>query len=69
MWKILHALFGFDYVHWENSADEGIARVYIYNGKVYYWRYKITNVLDEIKNPDQVVWLTCGSEKYFKVAE
>ena len=69
MWKILHVVFGFDYVYWDNSVDNGIARVYIYDGNVCYWRYRITHVLDKITKPSQVMWLTCSSSKYFPESE
>ena len=28
MYKIYKYLFGWDYIHWKNSADYGIARVF-----------------------------------------
>jgi len=52
MYKILNFLFGWDYILWQNSADVGIARVYkidLNSNKVFYWRYRLTNVLDEIQ--------------------
>jgi len=65
MWKIFNALFGWDYVGWANSADDGIARIFNdTTGRTFYFRYKAINVLDEIKNPEQVVWLTCLPSKY-----
>lgn len=66
MYKILHKLFGWDYIFWENFADRGVARVYkSEDGIVWYWRYKNTHVIDEISNPNQVIWLTCHHNKYF----
>lgn len=66
MYRLLHRLFGWDYIAWENNADEGIARVHVDGGgRVFYWRYKSTNVADIIKRPEQVLWLTCKPEKYF----
>ncbi len=65
MYRIKKLLFGWDYIQWRNTADEGIARVMkLPNGKVVYWRYKITRVMDEIKDPDKVFWLTCKPSKY-----
>ncbi len=64
IYQLLNRLFGWDYVYWSNSADEGIARVHLINDGVFYWRYKNTKVLDEIIDIDQVVWLTCSPEKY-----
>ena len=68
IWKLLHKLFGWDYIVWENSADSGIARVYVDRmNRVFYWRYRSTKVLDVIKKPEQVIWLTCSPIKYFPV--
>jgi len=65
MWKLYNWLFGWDYIQWSNSATQGIARVYTdYSGKGYYWRYKNTELADEIKSADQVFWLTCAPDKY-----
>lgn len=74
MYKILNFLFGWDYVAWANSADHGIARVYRNeDGQVYYFRYRITNVIDfctkENLNRDRygtpyLLFLTCHSDKY-----
>lgn len=70
MYKIKNKLFGWDYVHWRNSADSGIARVItLKDGRVAYWRYPMTKVMDEITNPKQVFWLTCEPSKYFKITE
>lgn len=63
-YKILHKIFGWDYIYWRNSADKGIARVHLIDDGVFYWRYKNIKVLDEIIDIDQVVWLTCSSERY-----
>lgn len=66
VWKLAHVLFGWDYVQWKNIADSGVARVHVDGmGRPYYWRYKNTRVLDLIKDPRDVVWLTCAPNKYF----
>lgn len=66
MYKLFNLLFNFDYIVWKNSADEGIARVIkLCDGKIGYWRYRLIQVFDIIKNPDQVIWLTCHPNKYF----
>lgn len=66
-YKLLHMLFRWDYIAWQNSADNGLARVHVTpEGEVYYWRYKITKVRDVITKPSQVGWLTCSPNKYFK---
>lgn len=63
MW--LGRLFGYDYIAWRNSADQGIARVHKDgNGRVWYWRYRVTGVWDVIHEADQVIWLTCAPSKY-----
>ena len=62
LWKFL---FGWDYIQWKNSADSGVARVMADgNGKVFYFRYKSTKVVDVIKDKDQVLWLTCSPDRY-----
>jgi len=62
----MNFLFGFDYIYWKNSADHGVARVHKNkDGVVWYWRYKITSLIDKIENEDDVIWLTCSKYKYF----
>ena len=64
-YKFLNALFGWDYIYWENMASSGIARVQVSaSGDIYYWRYKRTKVLDIITKSNQVFWLTCKSSRY-----
>ncbi len=64
-WKICNKLFGWDYIHWENTAAEGVARVHRdFTGRVYYWRYKSTKVADVIHDANQVLWLTCKPDKW-----
>lgn len=66
MYKLLHKLFGWDYIAWNNSADHGIAKVIVLpDGKICYYRYKSTKLIDIIHEPKQVLWLTCKPEKYF----
>lgn len=70
MWKLWHWLFGWDYVQWSNCADQGVARVHrAYDGRVYYWRYRVPKVADVVAKPEQVLWLTCPPSKYMLVAE
>lgn len=67
IYKILNAIFGWDYILWKNSADSGISRVHKEKGenaKVYYWRYKLGNKIDLIDSSNDVIWLTCDSNKY-----
>jgi hypothetical protein len=69
MWKLLSKLCGWDYIAWKNTASQGIARVYLDgDGVCYYWRYKNIKVADRINSADQVVWLTCSSEKYLRAS-
>lgn len=68
IYKLLHLVTGWDYVYWANSAAQGVARIHkTPDGRVYYWRYKNTKVLDVILSPRQVIWLTCKPEKYLEV--
>lgn len=65
IYQLLHKMFGWDYIHWHNSCDRGVARVHLDGaGIVWYWRYKLINVADRIAAADQVLWLTCSPEKY-----
>ena len=65
MWKLMHALFGWDYVAWNNGVGQGVARVHrAGDGRPYYWRYKSINCIDLIHTREQVVWLTCHPSKY-----
>ena len=65
IYKLLHKLFGWDYIQWQNFADQGIARVHqTPAGEVYYWRYKSSKVIDKITGYNKVTWLTCKPEKY-----
>lgn len=68
MWRLLNKLFGWDYVAWTNSADNGIARVHLDgDGRPYYFRYKISKVIDRLcphNQYDTIIWLTCSSSKY-----
>ena len=67
IYKLLNKLFGWDYIQWENSADQGIARVHVDGlNRVFYWRYKSTKVVDIILDPAKVIWLTCSPNKYFR---
>lgn len=69
MWKILNRIFGWDYISWKNSADQGVARVYTDGiGRAWYWRYKGTACCDVISEAKQVIWLTCEPSKYMKEA-
>lgn len=69
IYSILHLLLGWDYIHWGNLVDQGVARVRVDgHGRVWYWRYRSINVADVIHKPDDVLWLTCKPEKYFDLA-
>jgi hypothetical protein len=69
-YKILNYLFGWDYILWSNSADQGISRVItLHDGTLGYWRYKYTTCFDEIIRPRDVRWLTCDPEKYIKTEQ
>lgn len=65
MWKLWNKLFGWDYIYWENFADQGVAKVRKgHNGEVWYYRYWITSCVDRVRNPERVIWLTCHPSKY-----
>ena len=69
MYKILNWLFGWDYIAWDYCTlsvdDSGIARVYINpDGDVWYWKYKRLGHHNIITSKDDVLWLTCSSDKY-----
>lgn len=65
IYKLWHRLFGWDYIYWKNSADQGISRIYKDAlGNPFYWRYFSITVLDPIINEKQVTWLTCNPSKY-----
>jgi|TARA_R110000851_G_scaffold72207_1_gene160168 hypothetical protein len=67
MYKILNYLFGFDYIHWKNTIDSGVARIHIdCNGNVFYWKYKNIKFADHIKDASKFLWLTCSPDKYLK---
>lgn len=69
MWRLWNYLFGWDYILWSNSADNGIARVIVFkDDTVGYWRYRITSVFDSIDDPKEVRWMTCKPSKYFNCA-
>ena len=68
MFKLKKFLFGWDYIYWRNSADGGVARVHKSpDGVIWYWRYRLTHIIDRITNPDEVIWLTCPPSDYFTI--
>lgn len=65
MWKIWNKLFGWDYIYWSNSSDQGVARIHKdYDEGCFYWRYKSTELADRVTMKRQVIWLTCSPDKY-----
>ena len=71
LYKLLHIIFGWDYIYWSNTSDTGIARIYVdAENKPFYWRYKITKVLDPADgSQSDITWLTCPRTKYFPEKE
>lgn len=69
IYKILHKIFGWDYVHWSSGAYSGIARVRVDgNGNPFIFRFGKQDVL-KLYNPPYntvniITWLTCSSNKY-----
>jgi hypothetical protein len=65
MYKLKNFLFGWDYIQFKGHFTQGIRRVNkLPDGRVVYWRYRETHVLDEITKADQVFWLTCPPSKF-----
>lgn len=65
IYHVLNYLFGWDYIQWMNSCDQGVARVHRDGaGVVWYWRYKGIRLADRIRSAEQVLWLTCSPSKY-----
>jgi hypothetical protein len=70
MYKLWNLIFGRDYIYWQYGTQRDISRVFkAPDGKVYYWDYSILDVITEIKNPSDVIWLTCHPSKYFHFKE
>ena len=70
MYKLLHLVFGWDYIYWVNSGDRGVSRVFLAaDGTPIYWRYKTIRALGHIQTTADVTWLTCVPEKYLKPVE
>ena len=67
MYKLLHLVFGWDYIHWGGSANYGVSRVfYAGDGTPIYWKSKSSRRLGRIQTTADVTWLTCTPEKYLK---
>lgn len=65
IYTLLHKLFGWDYVQWDNGFSGRIYRVHIDGmGRPFYWQYKSIYTVQVIHTPEEVVWLTCKPEKY-----
>lgn len=68
MHRLLKFIFGWDYIYWELSVANGIARVRkAPDGTIWYYSYWLLDRIDKIENKDQVLWLTCLPEKYFPI--
>lgn len=69
MYRIFKLILRRDYIHWHNVAGSGIARIRKdAEGNVYYYRYKITKVIDTLPATDgqRIIWLTCLPSKYLE---
>jgi hypothetical protein len=64
IYKILHKLFGWDYIYFENTASHGMARVRTDAEGVHFYYWACYCRVDII--PGQVKWMTCKRDKYFK---
>jgi len=70
MYKILHWLFGWDYVLWvyTKTGQSNIVRVrQAVDGTLWYKSHLLFGWVEVIKTPKQVIWLTCCPSKYFGV--
>ncbi len=65
IYKILNKLFGWDFIYWANCASQGVSiiRTDYYGNPYYVWA---VGVKVRITSRDQVMWLTCPSDKYLK---
>jgi hypothetical protein len=65
MYKILHRLFGFDYIQYSFYYYKTVkARIAILpDGTIGFW---IAGTFFKLYSPDHIIWLTCKPEKYFK---
>ncbi len=69
IYKFLHFWFGWDYIYWTDTVDQGIARVHVNeDGQPYYWRYKNITVMGRITKEriesGSLVFLTGSYEDY-----
>lgn len=65
IYLLKNRFLGWDYIYWQNTADQGVARVFFtQDGRVAYWRYATTELLDIISTKEQVIWLTCKPSKF-----
>ncbi|MCA2570671.1 MAG: hypothetical protein IM527_04670 [Microcystis sp. M42BS1] len=66
MYRVLHKLFGWDYIQFRDGSHCGISRVHVDGlGRPYYWYDKSIKLADFIRDPKKFVWLTCTPYKYF----
>ena len=69
MWKIMHKLFGNDYVYWDNGTSNRVCKIYTTPfGEPYIHPYAFLSVIYFIKNidPNNITFLTCDKNKYIK---
>lgn len=65
MYKVLHFIFGWDYIVWRSLGSNGIARVHInQQGVPYFWKSKLNKDVEIIADPAHFLWLTCKPDKY-----
>lgn len=66
IYKLLHKLFGWDYIQF-SSHGGGVSRVQVDEmNRPWYWRWRFEGTAEIIRKPEDVIWLTCSPEKYFK---
>lgn len=65
LYQLLHWAFGWDYIAWQNSVDQGISRVMVdHTGAVWFWKYRAIHLPEKVSRPSDVLWLTCHPSKY-----
>lgn len=68
MYKILNKLLGWDYILWADCNRQGTSRIHSdYAGTVWYYVSKRKNIVNAIKDPRGLIWLTCQPSKYLKL--
>jgi len=65
LYRVLHKLFGWDYIHWGTTQSWGITRVYVDGDGVPYFHSKYGRIYKPDGGACEVIWLTCPRTKYY----